>query len=45
MILKYILLGLHDINIAQALDFMGYFKDFKDARPIDFLASLRFEIV
>ena len=46
MMIKYVLQVLHDLNIAQTLDFLGYFsKGFTLIKPIDFLASLRFEIL
>ncbi len=47
MLLKYIIHSVHDLNIAQILDFLGYYKSkgFKEAKVIDFLASVRFEMV
>lgn len=26
LMIKYMIHGMHDLNIAQALDFLGYFK-------------------
>lgn len=46
--MKYLLISLHDLNIAQTLNFLGYYRSssaFKTSQPIDFLASIRFEVL
>jgi hypothetical protein len=46
--MKYLIHSLHDLNIAQALNFLGYYSSpeaYKTSQPIDFLASIRFEVI
>lgn len=45
--MKYVIFGLHDLNVAQTLEFLGYYKrlGFKEAKVIDFLSSVRFEVL
>jgi hypothetical protein len=46
MLMKFIIHSLHDLNIAQTLNFLGYYrKNGFSSKPIDFLASIRFEMV
>ncbi|CDW71688.1 acid phosphatase [Stylonychia lemnae] len=47
LILKYIVHGLHDINLAQILDFLDYFNQlgWQKIQPLDFASSIRFELL
>lgn len=43
---KYIVHGVHDLNLAQLLKFVGYYQLYKDkAKPIVFASSIRFELL
>eukprot|EP00347_Sterkiella_histriomuscorum_P008199 403346001 len=47
IILKYLVHGLHDFNLAQILEFLNYYelKGWNNINPINFGSNIRFELL